>query len=398
MERARACVIAIVLLACAGSPARASDDPILVSLAGRNADFGYDLYRKVGVADGNLCLSPYSVGSALFTAYAGARTVTEAEMAAVMHLAGDRDELCRSFSALRSHIGAVGRRGDVELSLAGSIWCERGRTLLDEFLDAGTGHRAEVSYLDFRSAPEAAREEINAWARERTGGAVGELVPPGRIDAATALVICDALHFKGSWEQRFKRQYTKERDFYVTPERRVTVQMMSTRMDVRMGRYGDVDAIELPYEGDALSMVVLLPVSAGGLKSLEARLSTERVRGWIAGLRAAQPAPVMVGLPRFQLSCELDLAGALEELGMPSAFHNADFSGMDGTKELFISEVLHGAALSVDEVGAEAAASTAPVLKKGGPAFIADRPFLFLLIERRTGAVLLLGRLIDPTA
>jgi serpin B len=399
MERAVTYLIVAFTLACVCSAGPASDGPALVSSAASNADFGYDLYRVAGAAGGNLCVSPFSVGASLFTAFAGARTVTETEMAAVMHLSGDRAALCRSFSELQSHIGAIARSGDVELSLANSIWCERGRALLDEFMVAvGSGRPAEVRYLDFRASPEAARSTINAWAREATRGAVGELVPRGRIDASTALVICDAVHFKGSWAWRFKREYTKERDFHVTPERSVTVQMMATRMDVRMRRYDDVDAVELPYEGGELAMLLLMPVSADGMQSLEARLSAETVGGWLTGLRGVQPAPVMVGIPRFRLSCQLELAGALEELGMRSAFHDADFSGIDGTRELFISDVLHVATLSVDEEGAEAASSSAVVMKKGSPVFIADRPFLFLVFERRTGTVLFLGRLVDPTA
>lgn len=390
-------LIAVVTLACLCPDGPRADDAALNLLARANADFGYDLYREIRARDGNLCISPYSLSAALSTAYLGARTTTQREMAAVMHLTGDNGDVQRRFSELRSHIDSIGQRGDVELRVACSLWVESGRALLDGFLKAfGNGHGAELRRVDFGADPDGARAAINAWAEERTNGKLRGLVPEGLIDASTALVICDALHFKGDWDCGFDRSNTVQRDFYVEPGRPAAVPMMFGRIDVRLGRYGDVEAIELPYDGDDLAMVILMPGSVGGLEALEARLTEETVSSLVAELRAAQRSPADVGIPRFEVSSDLELAEVLAEMGMASAFHSADFSGIDGTRELFVSEVLHSATLRTDEDGAEGAASSAPVMKKGGAAFIADRPFVFLVIERRTGSILFLGRVADP--
>jgi serpin B len=174
--------------------------------------------------------------------------------------------------------------------------------------------------------------------------------------------------------------------------------MMTGEPEVRTRAFDGFQALELPYQGGDLSMVILLPDRGTGLSDLEPRLSGERVSRWMRELGEVEPSNTIIGLPRFTASYRIELAEVLIEMGMPSAFHNADFSGMTGSRGSFIDEVIHQAWIEVTEEGTEAAAATAVVMKRGGSMFLVDRPFLFLIRENRTGSLLFLGRIVDPAA
>jgi len=361
--------------------------------------FCVDLYTNLGEKEGNLFFSPYSLSTALGMTYAGARGNTAAEMAATLHFpAGD---------AVHPMLGALARHldedpGPCELHVANALWCQRDYRLLAEFLEvAENNYRARASQMDFVADAEGARRTINAWVEDQTKERIKDLIGPGVLDALTRLVLTNAIYFKGQWMAQFDESRTMDGEFRVSPMERVQAPLM--RQSDRFG-YRETDGLqilELPYAGANLSMVVLLPREVDGLASLENGLTPAKLDEWLGGLVKQE---VAVTLPRFKLTSEFELGDVLARMGMPEAFtFEADFSGMSGSKDLYISAVLHKAFVDVNEEGTEAAAATAVVMRqKSAPVrpkeFVADRPFIFLIRDVRSGAILFAGRLVDPSA
>ena len=361
-----------------------------------NSAFAFDLYSELKGTDGNLFFSPFSVSAALAMTYGGARTRTEEQMAHVLHFDLPQDRLHRAFPALGD---PSPRDGAYQLMVANALWGQEGYGFLDEFLALANEHYdAGFREVDFQGATERARRKINAWVADRTEGIIEELLHPGDLDPAVALVLTNAIYFKGNWVGRFDREYTQDGRFRIDRENEVTVPMMH-----RTGRFvyaeeDDLSVLELPYEGDRLAMVVLLPKAVDGLAELESSLNKENLDRWLA---RSTEQPVRVSLPRFAIENRFDLAETLRGMGMTDAFSGrADFSGMTGRRDLFISMVVHQAKLEVNEEGTEAAAGSAVVLKRGAPpaSFVAVHPFVFLIRDRRTGSILFIGRMVNPQA
>jgi len=368
--------------------------------------FAFDLYAKLKDQEGNLFLSPYSISTALTMTYAGARGQTAQQMAEVLHfpanLVDDPDRLHGAYAASIKELNAGGKERGYELAVANRLWGQKGYGFLPDFLGLlKTHYGAGLEEVDFARATEAARQTINGWVEEQTKDKIKELLKPGVLDTMTRLVLTNAIYFKGQWLREFPKDATRDEDFFLAPEKKVTAPMMNQTGE--FGYFGgpDFQALELPYKGEDLSMVVLLPKAKDGLADLEKALSAEKVAEAVAKLRKQK---VMVVLPKFKTTAEFEqLKEPLIALGMKDAFGtDADFSGMNGKKDLFISAVVHKAFVAVDEEGTEAAAATAVVVKltalrEPPPIFRADHPFVFLIRDKRSGAVLFLGRLTDPT-
>jgi serpin B len=363
-----------------------------------NTQFALDLYRTQRDAPGNVFFSPYSISTALAMTYGGARGETAAQMARVLHFDPDPEKLHPAFAALEARLADVGRQGRVQLRVANRLWPQQGYVFLEAYLAlVQRFYAAPITPLDFRK-PEAARQTINAWAEERTEGKIRDLIPPGILDALTSLVLANAIYFRGSWASRFDEAQTLQAPFWAAPGRQVQVQMMTQKGDFGYAEFDELQVLELLYAGGDLSMIVLLPRERGGLAALEEDLAAEQLSRWTARLWEQE---VELFLPRFEVTYPARLDGALQSLGMVDAFSGlADFSGMDGSRELYIGAVLHKAFVVVNEEGTEAAAATAVIMARGMPApppvFRADHPFLFLIREKRTGSILLLGRLVEP--
>jgi serpin B len=364
-----------------------------------NNRFALDLYARLRQQPGNVFYSPYSISTALAMTYAGARGQTAEQMARTLHFELPPDRLHSAYQDLIRHINGDGTR-PYQLLVANALWGREGTDFRPEFLKVVKEHYyAEVSRLDFRSA-EPARRTINAWVEERTRDKIKDLIGPGALHPDTLLVLTDAIYFKGEWASPFLKRGTRQEDFRVSAAEKLKVPMMH-----RVGRYGYVEgeglqALELPYKGDALAMVVLLPGAESGLPKLEESLSEAKLADWTARL---SPREVRVALPRFRLERGIELKEVLSGMGMPDAFTGgADFSGMTGRREPYLSAVIHKAFVDVNEEGTEATAATGVVMRPlAAPVdraveFRADRPFLFLIRERRTGSILFLGRVTDP--
>ncbi|MHC4964689.1 MAG: serpin family protein [Planctomycetota bacterium] len=368
-----------------------------------NTQFALDLYAKLcSDSAGNVFCAPQCISTALAMTYAGARAETAEEMARTLHFDLGQDRQHAAFAALAEALAHTSdeAEGDSRFTIANRLWGQEGEPFLPSYLETIRTHYAGgFETVDFRSAPENARLRINDWTAQQTADRIKELFRRGEIDATTVLALVNAIHFKGTWRTQFDPQRTRDGDFHVPGQEAAVVPMMNLTADLGYGETDLFQAVSLPYEGQRLEMVVLLPARRDGLADLEAALTAGNLESWLGRLRKQT---VRVSLPRFSTRSRFELSRTLVEMGMPSAFSGAaDFSGMNGRPhDLFISIIVHEAFIDVDEQGTEAAAATGVAMKRGGgpPAFVADHPFLFLIRDRESGSVVFLGRIVQPSA
>ena len=364
-----------------------------------NNQFAFDLYAKYKSKEGNLFFSPYSISSALAMTYEGAYGETAQEMARVFYFPQDAAQLRPGFAQEFNNINAPGK--PYKLSTANALWAQQDYKFLDSyFTTIGNYYGGKVTNLDFIGDTENSRVTINKWVELQTNDKIKDLIPPGEIDTMTRLVLTNAIYFKGTWVWQFDKSATSEADFRVSPEKTVKAQMMAITGEKARFNYTETEElqiIELPYSGNEISMLVLLP-KADTLDALE----TSLYRGTLDRLRAQMHETGMkVYLPKFKFETKYFMKDDLAEMGMPTAFSgSADFSGMTGAQDLYISQVIHQAFVDVNEEGTEAAAATAVVMKAMAirtDIFNADHPFIFLIQEKATGSILFMGRVTDPT-
>ncbi|HEY5505792.1 MAG TPA: serpin family protein, partial [Sedimentisphaerales bacterium] len=259
----------------------------------------------------------------------------------------------------------------------------------------------DLQQVDFSTQTEPARKTINAWVESKTRDKIKELIKPGMLDSMTRLVLTNAIYFKGKWESPFKPERTEDSPFVLPDGQKVNVLMMNQTGKFDYMETNDIQVLEMPYVNNDLSMVILLPKKFDGVKDLEREFTSENLAGWLAKIHKRE---VRVFIPRFKMTSEFELARVLGAMGMPDAFSGkADFSGMAGNKDLFISAVVHKAYVDVNEEGTEAAAATGVAMKLTSireplPVFRADHPFIFLIRDNQTGSILFLGRLENPAS
>jgi len=387
------------------NPVVVHDD--VVSLAAGNGAFAFDLLHALGDADENLFYSPYSVSSALAMTYAGARGTTESQMAEALHFTLGQDDLHPAFNwtdlALesRGEIGPPYVGEGFELHVVNATWGQQGYTFLRRYLDVLAIHYgAGLRLLDFVADPDAARQTINEWVRDETNGRIVDLLPPGAIDATIRLVLTHAIYFNAPWLKPFDVELTSFEAFEPAAGEPVAVSMMRQAAMLAYASWDGGQAVELPYNGDRLSMILFVP-DRGGYGAFEDEIDFGRYEEIVGSLAWRQ---VDLRLPKFEIGTDLSLVEPLKTLGMTDAFGDAaDFSGIDGTHDLFISKVLHKAWVSVDEAGTEAAAATAVLVPiSGSPdppvTLTINRPFLFVIRDRPTGTILFVGRVANPAA
>ena len=368
-------------------------------VAGNNA-FALDLYGELRGEKGNLFFSPFSISTAFAMLHAGARTQTEAEMAQVFRFPLAQDRLHLLYRELLASLDRGTAFEGYRLSVANRLWGQVGYGFLPDYLAVTRdAYGAPLEPLDFAADPEACRGTINDWVAEKTEDRIRDLMPRGSIDSLTRLVLTNAIYFKGTWETQFDAEKTAKAPFFVTPGAPVSADMMTVEAEFASGAVDGVSILELPYEGEDLSMIVLLPEELDGLPALEERLTPENLESWVGGLAAREQT---VHLPRFEMTRFFPLNETLAGMGMPSAFDpaSADFSGINGLRNLCVQAAVHKAFVKVNEEGTEAAAATGISMGETSvpPSFTANRPFLFLIRDNVTGSILFLGRVTDPTA
>ncbi|MBC8276169.1 MAG: serpin family protein [Chloroflexi bacterium] len=379
----------------------------LATLVDGNSTFAFDLYQALREADGNLFYSPHSISLALAMTYAGARGETAQQMADTLDFILPQNRLHPAFNSLdlqlgRRGEGAKGKDGEgFRLNIVNAIWGQKDYEFLSEFLDLlAVNYGAGLRILDFASAPEESRITINKWVSDRTEGRIEDLIPQGLIDTLTRLVLTNAIYFNAAWQYPFQEDMTEDGPFYLLDGGEVIVPMMRQAELFGYAEGDGYQAVELPYDGGELSMVILLP-QAGHFEAFEGSLDAQQVDGIIGRLEHRQ---VTLAMPRFEFESSFGLKRTLTSMGMPLAFSGgADFSGMTGNRDLFIAEVVHKAFVSVDEAGTEAAAATAVVMPMAMPPeepveVTVNRPFVFLIHDIEAGTILFVGRVINPSA
>ena len=367
--------------------------------AGNNR-FAFDLYRRLATdpayAEGNLFFSPYSISSALAITREGARSTTADEIESVLHLPTNDTLRREGFADLNAALNR--ESSNCTLRIVNALWAEETYSFLPDYIDvAARGYGANVTNLDFIENPEGSRETINRWVEGQTEDRIRDLLPPGSVDPLTRLVITNAIYFKGTWVEQFDPAGTTDEGFRVAPGKTVTVPMMHGDAVYPYTETETLRVLEMPYahgNKTELAMLVLLPKEEN-LTAVEENLDTEK----LADLRESLASQrVRVFFPKFTLDAEYLLPGALAAMGMPTAFTgDADLSGMDGMKDLFVTGVFHKAFVDVNEEGTEAAAATGVIAGRGvTPVFRADHPFVFLIVEKDSGAILFMGRVVNP--
>jgi len=376
-------------------------------LATGNTAFALAFYRTLAAGEeGNLFSSPLSVSMALGMLAAGARGDTLAQMEATLRFGLAPERLHPAFNALdwllerRQHLGEGWGEG-FTLNRVNSIWGQTGHTFLDEFLDVlSSYYGAELQPADFAADPEGARVTINGWIEAATNERIRDLIQRGQIDAATVLVLVNAVYFNAPWAFPFDEDRTTPDPFTLPDGTTIDVPTMHQTEIHGYARGDEYVAVELDYNGHELSMVVVLP-DEGAFERVEASFDGPSVSALFDRIAREH---VILSLPRFTFEWGRLLNEPLVDLGMADAFDaaRADFSGIDGSRDLFIGQVIHKAFVSVDEAGTEAAAATAIGMAGAGPSeptyyeVRVDRPFLFFIREKETGSILFIGRVVDP--
>ncbi|MDI3507192.1 MAG: hypothetical protein PWQ69_1172 [Methanomicrobiaceae archaeon] len=398
------CVLVLALIAAGLSAAGTTrpDTPDGAgSVAAGNNLFAFDLYRHLAAdpayAGENLFFSPYSIASALAITCEGARGTTADEIESVLHLPANETLRREGFAAIDAALNSGS--GNYTLRTANALWAEKTHSLLPEYIEtAARWYGANATNLDFVENPEGSRETINRWVEEKTEDRIRDLLPPGSIDPLTRLVITNAIYFKGAWAQQFDPAETTVEEFRVGSNETVTVPMMHGNAVYPYAETGTLQVLEMPYasgDGTELAMLVLLP-KGDSLTAAEEVLDAER----LADLRESLVAQnVRVFFPKFTLDASYGLTPTLAAMGMPTAFTggDADLSGMDGTRDLFVTGIFHKAFVDVNEEGTEAAAATGVAAGLGvTPVFRADHPFVFLITEKDSGTILFAGRVVNP--
>ena len=393
--------ISCVCLLALSIPA-AEEEPIPANIVAGNNAFAIELYQKLKSAEGNLFFSPFSISTALAMTYAGARANTEKQMSAAMHFDLDQKKFHGGFSELQSHLNEYEKKGEVKLEVANSLWLQKDYVFLPAFLEETKKYNAGLNYVNFISETEKARLAINIWVEKKTNDKIQNLIVPGVLNAATRLVLANAIYFKGKWASPFDSSVTKDLPFYGPSNDSVKVPMMCKKgHEFGYMENSDNQCLEMPYAGNDLSMFVILPKKRNGVNELENAFTKDNLASWTKGIHTEK---VLVFFPRFKTLKTFSLAQELSSMGMHDAFGGAaDFSGMTGAKDLYISDVIHKAFVDVNEEGTEAAAATAVVMKRMGimkvalpPTFRADHPFIFLIRDNHSGAILFMGRIMDP--
>lgn len=397
------CVIASDKQRISNPDVPAEDQKALVS---GNSGFALDLYQQVRKKEGNLFYSPFSISTALAMTWAGAKGQTEIDVAKTMHFDLPQSDLHPAFNWLDQELdsrgqGAQGADGKgFRLNVVNALWGQIGYSFEAPFLDTlALNYGAGMHIVNFQDQPQQAADLINGWVSDQTEGKIEKLVPVEVLTPATVLVLTNAIYFNAAWRDPFEPNSTQDGSFTLTDGTTVTVPMMHGNPEMPFVKGDDYAAVALPYDGDELSMVMILP-DVGALDTFEASLDAAKLDGIIAGMSEHM---VDITMPKFKFEYELGLKETLKAMGMEIAFESgvADFTGINSKGQPYIQDVLHKAFIGVNEAGTEAAAATAVIIGDESapePASIAlDHPFLFVIRDNLTGSILFVGRVADPT-
>jgi len=401
---------AVFMLCTSRTPlfAQNPDAPVntaMQQLVSANTEFAVNLYAKYASLKENIFFSPYSISSALGMTYEGAQGETAKEMEKVFGFIQEAQKRREGTLSLFSEINKKDKQ--YELSTANALWVQAGYKLLDSYTDiVNKFYGSNITPLDFVNKAEESRLTINSWVEKQTHEKIKNIIPPP-LPSGVSLILTNAIYFLGNWEKQFDITATSDQKFWITPATSVKAPMMTFAQNPVYRGYTETEtyqALNLPYKSEDLSMMIILPKSRD-IKKLEAILSDSVISD--CQQKTKNRMNVVVSIPKFKIETTYSLTEPLAGLGMKTAFQYpaADFSGIDGTHNLFISKIIHKAFVEVNETGTEAAAATAIMVEAGAspgprpviPVFVADHPFLFVIQQQATGNILFMGRVLDPT-
>ena len=414
MKRAHAALIAaaavaasVAAFAFAGSAVPAettssqtADSPVVPpQMAESVNEFAFDFYRNVSDTDENVFFSPVSIYTAFSVLYEGARGETAGQMLGVFGFEPDDEERHSASAHMMAALNAEDPHAVLEM--ANALWLADWFAPYEQYLDiARNTYLATVETVDFAGEGKPGVKKVNDWAAEKTRDKITAVLPRQSVDDSTAAVITNAVYFKGTWLVQFPKEATEEGKFWKGGEESIDAEFMHVTDNFGYADTGGAQVLRLPYEGDRLSMLAVLPGETGGLERLEAEMSAKQMSEYIEML---EPQDVVVSLPKFETKTKYDLQKRLVDLGMPDVFTAiADLSGLSDNGNLYVDRATHDAYVKVNEEGTEAAAVTVISMSESEPPplpyFNADRPFLFAIYDEQSGLILFMGRISDPTA
>ncbi len=370
-----------------------------------NRQFAFDLFHQLNCQKGNCFFSPYSISTVFGMASVGARGDTAKEMQKVLYLTPYSYQAAGQFAQyLTVHSDA---KDASFIDLANDIWVQDGLNLLPEFQEnLQNQYQTKLHTVNFEKQPLNSIKIINEWVASHTNNKIQQLLSSAEVTDKTRLVLTSAIYMKGNWVHEFDQKGTNKAPFYAIEKHPIQVDMMNQTAKFLFYSDENFSMVEMPYlnrsrNGPQLSMVILLPNERNGLENLEKDFTVNNWHQWIGEMKSHR---VHLSLPKFKIEDKIDLNQTLIELGMTKVFNSqADFSGITGNKDLFISKAIHKSFLNVDEKGTEAAAAsgismnlTSVLIPEPTQEFLVDHPFIFLIMERNTGAILFMGRVIQP--
>lgn len=372
-----------------------------------NGIFALNLLKTLSEdSSNNIFLSPISISAALAMVFMGAKGKTANQMIQALSLdkcsGSGGGDVHQGFQSILTEVNKTGTQ--YLLKTANRLFGEKTCDILASFKDACRKfYEAEMEELDFKGDTEQSRQHINTWVAKKTEDKIKELLSPGTVNYDTQLVLVNAIYFKGNWEKPFNKERTTEMPFKVSKNEEKPVQMMFRKSTFKMTYIGEMftKILLLPYAGNELNMIIMLPDEHVELKTVENELTYEKFIEWTR-LDKMDEEEVEVFLPRFKLEENYDMKDVLGKLGMTDAFveGRADFSGISSKQGLFLSKVIHKTFVEVNEEGTEAAAATAGIMlmrcMRFTPRFVADRPFLFFIQHVKTKGILFCGRFSSP--
>lgn len=369
-----------------------------------NNQFAFGLYKEIkGNSNGNLFYSPFSISTAMAMVYAGARNETALQISNTLKFSVD-EKFHSDYKQLLTNLDE-GAKGSIQLNIANCLWAHKDFKFLDSYFDlALTNYNSELKNVDFidPTEREKTRREINSWVEQKTNEKIQDILTPGTLTDRTRLVLVNAIYFYGDWAYPFEKLATSSKEFILINGSKWNIPFMNQQSRYRYFEDDHIKAIEIPYKDDKACMMIILPHATDGITKLDQSFNEKYFRKISDGFTFEQ---VQLSLPKFETTYEISLGKTLSDMGMPLAFSDlgADFSGMTGSRDLCISDVIHKAFIKVDEKGTEAAAATAVVVRytlAGPPSdikiFNADHPFIFCIKDNTTGSILFMGRMMKP--
>ncbi|XP_041469002.1 leukocyte elastase inhibitor-like isoform X2 [Lytechinus variegatus] len=381
----------------------------MAQLSSANTGFALHIYQTLQDerSGRNLFFSPLSISTALAMTQLGARGDTATQIADVFRFNQvDQLQLHGTFKELNNLL--YQKQSGYKLHAANKLYGKSGFNFVQSFLEGTASYYGAAIEAVKNFADPTAAKSINDWVSQQTAGKITNLIAPGILNDLTRLVLVNAIYFKGNWASKFRAENTTQDVFKVLDERSkvpVSLMIQKGKFSLAVDKANDCLVLEMPYQGNDLSLLIVLPNKDHGLGNLESKLSADILKSWDLGLKSRQ---VNILLPKFKLEAEFQLKEVLKQMGIADAFdeNRANFEGISGDRELCISAVIHKAFVDVNEEGSEAAAATAVVMMKRCAIprepekpilFRADHPFLFMIRHRSTKSVLFMGRMMDPS-